>query len=370
MGTEHDGITRRRLLEASVLAGAGVVLSGTPAAARRSTPITFHGRHQAGIATPAQTRLELAAFDVPDLADLRALMRDWSSTAARLTGGDRLTLTFGFGPGLFRDRLERRRPPGLEPLPAFAGDALDPARSGGDLVVQACADDPHTARDALTRLTNRAAGAATPRWSQSGFGRSSSTSRRQQTPRNLMGFKDGTNNIKAEDRAAMRRNVWVGPRDTPAWMRDGSYMVVRRIRMKLDEWNATSVHRQERVIGRHKRSGAPLGGRHEHDTVHLNAGVERGDPTIPTDAHIRLASPHANGGTRILRRSYNFRDGDGDAGLIFLAYQRHPRQFIAIQHRLGQRDDALGDFIVHEASAVFACPPGARQHGYVGHGLL
>jgi deferrochelatase/peroxidase EfeB len=185
-----------------------------------------------------------------------------------------------------------------------------------------------------------------------------------------MGFKDGTNNPKGDDPAAMARSVWVGARERPTWLRGGSYLVARRIRMRLDAWNATPVHRQERVIGRHKQSGAPLGGRHEHDHVDLNAGVSKGDPVIPTDAHIRLSAPSANGGKRLLRRSYNYRESDTDAGLLFLAYQRHPRQFVAIQRRLGERDDALGEFIVHEGSALFACPPGYRRGGFVGEGLL
>jgi deferrochelatase/peroxidase EfeB len=386
---DDSGLTRRRLLEALGAAGAGVALGGAgrgealAAAARAPARIPFYGAHQAGIATPAQARLHFAALDATaaNRAQLRDLMRDWSAAAARMCArehGSRLTITFGLGPGLFEEGrygLAGRRPSGLAPLPAFPGDALDPARSGGDLAVQACADDAQVALQAVQRLAARATGAATLRWTQAGFGRSSSTSRSQRTPRNLMGFKDGTNNIKAEDRAAMARSVWVGPRDRPAWLREGSYLVARRIRMRLDRWDATSVHRQERVIGRHKGSGAPLGGRREHDRVDLNAGVSRGDPTIPTDAHIRLASAHANGGARMLRRSYNYSDGiaaDGqlDSGLLFLCFQRHPRQFIAIQHRLGERDDALGEFIVHEGSAVFACPPGARRGGYVGEGLL
>jgi deferrochelatase/peroxidase EfeB len=372
---DADGITRRHLIE--VLAGAGVVLAGVRGGDPTAEAIPFHGAHQAGIATPAQRRLHFAAFDstAASRTELRDLMRAWSAAAARITArnrSSRLTLTFGLGPGLFaagRYGLAGARPRGLAQLPAFPGDALDPARSGGDLAVQACADDPAVAQDAVQRLASTGAGAAAVRWRQAGFGRSSSTSRRQQTPRNLMGFKDGTNNVKAEDRAAMSRSVWAGPRDQPGWMGGGSYLVVRRIRMKLDKWNATPVPRQERVIGRHKQSGAPLGGHHEHDAVDLSAGVSSGSPTIPTDAHIRLASPHANGGTRILRRSYNFDDG-AEAGLLFLAYQRDTRQFIEIQSRLGDHDDALGNFIVHEASAVFACPPGARRGGFVGQGVL
>jgi deferrochelatase/peroxidase EfeB len=185
-----------------------------------------------------------------------------------------------------------------------------------------------------------------------------------------MGFKDGTSNIAGDDPVAMGRSVWVGPRDRPSWLGGGSYLVARRIKMLLPEWNATPVHRQERVIGRHKQSGAPLGGHHEFDHADFNAGVSSGNPVIPTDAHIRLSSPEANSGKMLLRRSYSYRESSADAGLLFLAFQRHPSQFVAIQRRLGERDDALGQFIVHEGSALFACPPGARRGGFVGEGLI
>jgi deferrochelatase/peroxidase EfeB len=319
--------------------------------------------------------MRITAFDLVDGAERRDLMRDWSQLAAKLTRRERasrLTLTFGFGPGFFEGvpGLERKRPAALKPLPPFFGDALDPARSNGDLALQACADDADVARAAIVRLTAHVAGAVAPRWTQLGFGRASITTVRERTPRNLMGFKDGTNNITADDAHAMRRYVWVGPRDRPAWLRGGSYLVVRRIRIRLDAWDATPVERQERVIGRRKRSGAPLGGRRERDAVDFDAGVEEGNPVIPTDAHIRLSSPHANGGMQLLRRSYDFSDAPGDEGLIFVAFMRHPRQFVTIQRRLGERDDALGDFISHESSALFACPPGGARGGYVGDGLL
>jgi deferrochelatase/peroxidase EfeB len=364
-----DGFTRRRLLEAFGVAGAGVAV-GRPLDALAAV----RPRHQAGIATAAQSRLQFAALDTTaaNRKELRDLMRSWSEMGATLSKQHRharLTITFGFGPSLFdAGRYGLVRPAPLVPLPPFAGDRLDPAKSGGDLAIQACADDAAVAAAAVARLT--ANHPVTTRWSLAGFGRASSTSRRQRTPRNLMGFKDGTNNIKSDDTQAMTHDVWVGTRDKPAWLRGGSYLVARRIRMQLDHWNATPVHRQERVIGRHKQSGAPLGGKHEHDHVNLQAGVSRGDPVIPTDAHIRLASPDANTGKRLLRRSYNYRESDVDAGLLFLAYQRHPRQFIAIQRRLGQRDDALSEFIVHEGSALFACPPGYRGGGFAGAGLL
>jgi deferrochelatase/peroxidase EfeB len=360
-----DGITRRRLLGVLGAAGAGVSVGRLPIALAEAAP-----RHQAGIATPAQSRLRFAAFDATaaNRKELRDLMREWSAEAARLSKkhrADRLTVTFGFGPSLFDSRygLASRKPAALNDLPAFFGDALDPAICGGDLAVQVCADDEDVAVAALRKLA--ANGAVSQRWVVAGFGRASSTRHSQRTPRNLMGFKDGTNNVAGDDPVAMRHSIWVGPRDNPKWLRGGSYLVARRIRMKLDDWNATPVHRQERVIGRHKKSGAPLGGKHEHDQADFDAGVREGNPVIPTDAHIRLSSPQANGGKLLLRRSYNYSEG-----LLFLAYQRNPRQFIGIQRRLGERDDALGEFIVHEGSALFACPPGSRKDGFIGDALL
>jgi deferrochelatase/peroxidase EfeB len=340
----EGGLTRRRLLEA---AGTAAVVAGLPARA-----LAVAGpRHQAGIATPEQPLLQFAALDATaaDRKELRDLMRAWTATARKLSTGGR-TITFGFGPSLF-DRYGLPRPQPLQPLPPFPGDQLDPAHSDGDLAIQVCGHDVGV----LDRFV--ASHPVTVRWSLAG--------RHRKDRRNNLGFKEGANNIAPDDPVAMKHSVWVGAHDKPAWMRGGSYLVARRIRLNLDDWNATPVHRQERVIGRHKRSGAPLGGHHEYDQADFDAGVTSGDPVIPTDAHIRLASPQANGGKMLLRRSYNY-----DGGLLFLAYQRHPRQFIGIQRRLGQHDDALSRFIVHEGSALFACPPGARRGGFVGEGLL
>jgi deferrochelatase/peroxidase EfeB len=331
-------LTRRRLLEATAAAG---VIGALPAPAVAAAK----PRHQRGIATSMQSHLEFAALDVPagtNKSELRDLLMAWTQEIARLGHPDRLTVTVGFGPTLS----------GLAELPPFFGDRLDPAICGGDLALQVCADDPHTARHALARFDG-----ATVRWQLSGFHRHSR--------RNNLGFKDGTNNVAGDDPVAMRHSVWVGQRDEPRWLRGGSYLVARRIRMELDQWNATPPSRQERVIGRHKKSGAPLGNKHEHDELDLNAGVESGNPVIPTDAHVRLASPQANGGRMLLRRSYNYGDG-----LLFLAYMRHPRQFVAIQRRLAGRGDALGQFIAHEGSALFACPPAPRKGGFLGDALL
>jgi deferrochelatase/peroxidase EfeB len=211
------------------------------------------------------------------------------------------------------------------------------------------------------------------RWSQLGFGRTATTSRSQDTPRNLMGLKDGTANIKAEDTEAMDRFVWVGG-EGPAWMRGGTYLVTRRIRMLLEVWDRASLQDQERTIGRHKYSGAPLGGEDEFEPLPLDA-KRNGHPVIPVDAHVRLASARENDGARILRRGYSFTDGvdeslgELEAGLFFISFQRDPEQFVAIQRRLG-RFDALNEYIKHVGSAIFAVPPGVRPGGYVGEQLL
>lgn len=407
-------LTRRNLLAgagAGALGlglGAGGYLAGRDAAEADSegaAAVPFHGSHQAGIDTPAQDRLHFAAFDIltKRRAELRELMREWSRAAAEMTQGEmvgevnreqlappddtgetvgllpsRLTITFGFGPSLFERRglgLARMRPAGLRELPPLPGDELDPAMCGGDLCVQACADDPQVAFHAVRNLARIGRGTVAIRWTQLGFGRTSSTSRSQATPRNLMGFKDGTANIRAEDNKAMRRFVWLGGGDRPAWMRGGTYMVTRRIRMLLEVWDRASLEDQERTIGRHKYSGAPLGQSDEFAPLDLDAEVN-GQPRIPTDAHVRLASAEANGGERILRRGYSFTDGvdarlgELDAGLFFICFQRDPgRQFVAIQRRLGS-SDALMEYIKHVGSAIFAIPPGARPGGYVGETLL
>ena len=209
------------------------------------------------------------------------------------------------------------------------------------------------------------------RWSQLGFGRTSSTTRAQDTPRNLMGFKDGTNNIRAEDAEELDEFVWAGD-ESPAWMLGGTYLVARRIRILVEVWDRASLADQEATIGREKVSGAPLGGAGEFETPDLEAR-DGGEPVIPADSHIRLAAPD-KAGTRILRRGYSFTDGFDevtaqlDAGLFFVSFQRDPAQFVAVQRNLGS--DALNEYISHRSSAVFAIPPGAQPGGFVGERLF
>ena len=388
-------LTRRGALRgaAAVGIGAGLGRLAAPAdaadALARTVP--FHGAHQAGIVTPQQDQLAFAAFDVasPSRAALRDLLQRWTQAALDLTAGreyaaaagrpDRpppdpgealglapasLTLTFGFGPGLFRDGsgLEHLRPPALEPLPAFAGDALDPARSGGDLCVQACADDPQVAFHAVHVLARVAGDGVVLRWLQHGF--RPRPSRGGEPPRNLLGFKDGTANIRGGDAAATDRFVWVRRGDGPGWLEGGTYLVARRIELVLESWDAVALSEQERAIGRRKRSGDALVG-----------------SALAADAHIRVAGPGANGGLRILRRGYSFSDGSRPgpldrgghqlaSGLVFVAFVRDPgRQFVPLQRRLST-GDALSMFTQHTGSALFACPPGTAPGGFVGEQLF
>ncbi|MFJ1604253.1 iron uptake transporter deferrochelatase/peroxidase subunit [Streptomyces sp. NPDC088253] len=378
-------------------AGGAVAMTRTgndvdPAGAETGAAVAFHGAHQAGIATPVQDRLHFASFDVKtdDRAEFVQMLKDWTAAARRMTEGhavgegaygglaeappddtgealglkpSRLTLTIGFGPSLFEKYgakfgLTGQRPEALVDLPAFPGDNLEKARSDGDLCVQACADDPQVAVHAIRNLARIGFGKVAIRWSQLGFGKTSSTTPDAQTPRNLMGFKDGTRNIAGTEPDRLKKFVWVGESEGPAWMTGGSYLVARRIRMNIETWDRTSLQEQEDVFGRDKGEGAPVGKAKERDEPFLKA--------MKPDAHVRLAHPDSNDGITLLRRGYSFTDGtDGlgrlEAGLFFLAYQRDVRKgFIPVQRSLA-RSDALNEYIQHVSSAVFAVPPGVRD---------
>jgi deferrochelatase/peroxidase EfeB len=362
---------------------------------------------QGGIATSPQSSTYFASLDVATerREELRDLLRVWSNAAASLAGGNlvtatssearagkpdsmeilglgpaRLTVTFGFGPGIFEvngeDRfgLGSRRPAQLVDLPPFAFDELIAQKTGGDLTIQACADDPQVAFHAVRELLRMADGIAILRWSQAGFNETPASAG---TPRNLLGFKDGTINPSGSQ---LETFVWAGA-ESPSWMRGGTYLVVRRIRLEIEEWDARSVGEQEQVIGRSKASGAPLGEATEFEPLDLDATDGRGNPLIAVNAHVRLAAPRENRGQMIFRRGYAYNDGLAapvgtapplyDAGLLFFSYQRDPRKgFIPIFQALSG-NDALGQFTVHTGSVIVAIPPAApnRAH-YVGESLF
>ncbi|HEY7273751.1 MAG TPA: iron uptake transporter deferrochelatase/peroxidase subunit [Actinoplanes sp.] len=394
--------------------GSAVARQGAGASERLAAgAVSFYGRSQAGIVTPAQDRLHFVAFDVvtKDRNALIRMLKAWTAAAARMTAGhdagavgatagipeappddtgeaiglppSGLTLTVGFGSTLFRDAAGRdrfgiaaRKPAALVDLPTFQGDLINPSISGGDIVVQACANDPQVAVHAIRNLARIGMGVVSVRWSQLGFGRTSSTTKDQATPRNLFGFKDGTANLKAEETDLLRQWLWVAAGDGPEWMTGGSYMVTRKIRMLIETWDRTSLGEQEAIIGRTKGEGAALGRDKEFDEPDLAKLGPDGEPAIAKTAHVRLAHPTVNGGARLLRRGYNFVDGsDGlgrlNAGLFFIAYQRDPRsQFIPIQTRLSRNDD-MNEYIRHVSSGIFACPPGVTgSDDFWGSGLF
>jgi deferrochelatase/peroxidase EfeB len=415
-------VSRRGILGGGA-AAAGAV--GAFAAGRWSAPeevaatpvhaasYPFFGERQAGIVTPAQDRLHFVALDVTtdDRAELVDLLRRWTDAAARMTRGEGagpigpvagatnappddtgeaiglppsgLTITFGFGPTLFVDERGRdrfgiadRRPAALEPLPHFSADALEPRRTGGDLCIQACADDPQVAVHAIRNLVRIGFGTTTVRWSQLGFGRTSTTSTAQSTPRNLFGFKDGTANVKAEEAAALDEHVWVGGDDDPAaaWLAGGSYLVTRRVNQTIEVWDRQPLGDQEQFIGRTKDSGAPLSGGEEFSEPDFAMQARTG-PIIPVDAHVRVVHPTQNDGVRMLRRGYNFVDGSNDiggldAGLFFIAFVRDPRtHFIPVQRAMA-KNDALMEYLRFTGQALFAVPPGVADGEHVGQALF
>ena len=413
------GLPRRRLLG---LAGAGVALAGAGAAvgalttdrplevantAGLASAVPFHGEHQAGITTAAQDRMHFVAFDVKTTKreELVALLKEWTEAAVRMTNGQEaaeggavggsleappedtgealdlpasaLTITIGFGPSLFDGRfgLADQRPPALIDLPHFPADDLDPKRSGGDLCVQACANDPQVAVHAIRNLARIGFGRVSVRWSQLGFGRTSSTTQAQATPRNMFGFKDGTRNVKAEETDTLRDHVWVSKEDGPDWLVGGTYLVARRIRMHIEIWDRTSLREQEEIVGRKKGTGAPLGQLAEFDEPDLHVKGNGGEPVIGVDAHIRLASHETLNGAKILRRGYNFTDGsDGlghlDAGLFFIGFNRDSRtHFVPMQQALSTRDKMM-EYVEHTGSGHFAVPPGVKEGGYWGDTLF
>ncbi|PTB16868.1 deferrochelatase/peroxidase EfeB [Trinickia symbiotica] len=414
---------RRGFLKAGGAAAVAATALGTAAAAQ-ATPAAanddpyralepFFGQHQGGIVTPQQSHTYVAALDLTTnkRADVIGLLRAWTEAGSRLTRGEpaasidgpddrpaedsgealglgaaRLTITFGFGPGLFalegKDRygLANRRPAALVDLPRFNGDQLVPEKTGGDLFIQACAHDAQVAFHAVRQLARIGSGVAHIRWGQAGF----LSGPRGETPRNLMGFKDGTNNPSIKDPQLMNEFIWAGS-EGPAWMQGGTYTVVRRIRITLEHWDQMERGFQESVFGRQKKTGAPLGKTNEFDALDLEAADKDGNAVIPENSHVRLSNRATNNGAQILRRSYSYNDGTNfyierwppwrqeteyDAGLIFIAHQRDPRTgFIPINERLA-KFDMMNQFTTHIGSAIFACPPGAKPGSFIGAALF
>ncbi|MBI1219951.1 MAG: deferrochelatase/peroxidase EfeB [Rhodobacteraceae bacterium] len=403
-------ISRRGLLFGAAAGTAGAAM--LPAAGFAATPETdtidlsqrhpFYGKGpQAGIMTPPQRYVFFMTFDLTtqDRQALQVLLARWSAAIAQLMKGETigqvepdraeavgldtaealelepagLTVTVGLGPNVFSDALglAAHRPALLRPLVDLPSDALKPDLTGGDLSLQACADDPQVAYHAIRDLARiaKVTGTAATRWTVMGFGRASA-GKGQATPRNLMGFKDGTRNIVQP--ADFDRHVWV--QDGPDWQRHGTYQVVRKVQMHIENWDTDRVSDQNAVFGRHKLSGAPLTGTKEFDTPDFAKTATDGSPVIQDTAHIRLAAHENNEGVKILRRGFNYTDGINqfgflDAGLLFLSYQNDPAHFERLQARLGA-SDALNEYISHIGSGIFFVPPAPTEGSYIGEAMF
>ena len=374
----------------------------------------FWGEHQAGITTPMQSHTYFMAFDLVTTKreDVIALLKAWTEAAAKMTQGpatvdvnpkpdtipqdsgatlglpaSRMTVTFGFGLGLFEkdgvDRygLAQRRPAALADLPKFTGDQLVPERTGGDLSVQICANDPQVVEYAIRRMASLANGVAKIRWAQPGF---SGGFKPDETPRNQMGFKDGTMNVSTKDGKAMKQIVWAGD-ENPAWMRGGSYMVIRPTRIALEHWDQMKLGFQEETVGRQKYSGAPIGKLHEFDALEPNAVDKEGNPITAENSHAAMAAPENNDGAQILRRAYSYDNGVAqiaerwppwrqamtfDAGLLFQCYQRDPRTGFSKIFEKMAKFDMLNQFTTVVGSGLFAIPSGAKPGEYIGQRLF
>lgn len=394
----------RRPSRRSLLLGGGaaaVVAKGSSQAGGRaghrtdqpggSAQVAFHGEHQAGIDTlPVQAHALFLGLDLRDraaTADVRRLMRMLSDDAARLTSGrpplgaedgelsqlpSRLTVTFGFGAGVF-DAIGRSAdcPDVVRNLPHFATDRLQPRWSGADLLVQVCCDDPLTLAYAARRLVRDARSITTVRWSQRGFNQARGSEPHGTTPRNLLGQRDGSANPGAGTQA-LADAVWIA--DGPEWSRGGSMLVLRRIRMDLDAWDDFGREGKELSLARRLDTGAPVTGGTERDAPDVNAVDAQGLPIVASEAHVMRAT-HRAPSERMLRRGFSYDDGpspDGtaNAGLLFAAYQADAAlAFVPVQRRLAHVD-ALNQWTTHIGSAAFMIPPGCSPGQFVGHQLI
>lgn len=391
-------ISRRSMLKMTGIGAAGAIIGASgfggvmkamgsdltaPKAVKNS--IAFYGKHQAGITTPSQTNVYFASLDVvvTTKKEMRELMQLWTPMIEKLMAGEEVatstnvhippndtgeaegldakncTITIGVGPSLFdKVGLTAEKPREFTDLPHFPKDQLDPAYTGGDLCIQACADDPQVAFHAVRNLVRVATGKVEVKWAQAGFNAFPSGGG---TPRNLFAFKDGTENPVPDKEDHV---VWVQPGESKAWLTGGTYLAVRRIQMHLETWDRTSLQEQENTFGRHRDTGAPMGMKDEFDNTD--------EAELPATSHVHLARQTK---ARMLRRSFSYASGTmtqtgaHDAGLLFISFQKHPQQFIDVQNSFG-RLDKLNEYITHRGSALFACFPGVQKGSYLGETLF
>lgn len=399
-------ISRRDFIKKAGMMGAGAMMTpsimkllfgGTSpkdalALEEANQAIPFYGKRQSGITTPIQRQVYFAVLDLAteDLDTIRGIFKSWTTYIARMMQGElveayksntmlpptdtgeavgmgteRLTITVGVSPSFLEKlNLTGKKLPELEELPKFARDQLQKAFTGGDICIQACAEDAQVAFHAVRNLLRKGREHLTLKWSQTGYAAITSQG---STPRNLFGFKDGTANVTSQD--DFDRVIWC---DQDNWMKNGTYLIVRRVQMHLETWDRTSLREQENTFGRHRDSGAPFGAVDEFDPVDLELKDDKGNLVIPEDCHVRLAKEV---GEEIYRRAFSYangidpRTGQFDAGLLFISFQKDPQQFIKVQKNLGTKDK-LNEYITHVGSGLFAILPGVEEGGYLGQSLF
>ena len=399
-------ISRRDFIKKAGMMGAGAMMApsimkllfgGTSpkdalALEEANQAIPFYGKRQSGVTTPIQRQVYFAVLDLAteDLETIRGIFKSWTTYIARMMQGElveayksntmlpptdtgeavgmgteRLPITVGVSPSFLEKlNLTGKKLPELEDLPKFARDQLQEAFTGGDICIQACAEDAQVAFHAVRNLLRKGREHLTLKWSQTGYAAITSQG---STPRNLFGFKDGTANVTSQD--DFDRVIWC---DQDNWMKNGTYLIVRRVQMHLETWDRTSLKEQENTFGRHRDSGAPLGAVDEFDPVDLELKDDKGNLVIPEDCHVRLAKEV---GEEIYRRAFSYangidpRTGQFDAGLLFISFQKDPQQFIKVQKNLGTKDK-LNEYITHVGSGLFAILPGVEEGGYLGQSLF
>ena len=399
-------ISRRDFIKKAGMMGAGAMMApsimkllfgGTSpkdalALEEANQAIPFYGKCQSGITTPIQRQVYFAVLDLAteDLETIRGIFKSWTTYIARMMQGElveayksntmlpptdtgeavgmgteRLTITVGVSPSFLEKlNLTGKKLPELEEIPKFARDQLQKAFTGGDICIQACAEDAQVAFHAVRNLLRKGREHLTLKWSQTGYAAITSQG---STPRNLFGFKDGTANVTSQDDCD--RVIWC---DQDNWMKNGTYLIVRRVQMHLETWDRTSLREQENTFGRHRDSGAPFGAVDEFDPVDLELKDDKGNLVIPEDCHVRLAKEV---GEEIYRRAFSYangidpRTGQFDAGLLFISFQKDPQQFIKVQKNLGTKDK-LNEYITHVGSGLFAILPGVEEGGYLGQSLF
>ena len=399
-------ISRRAFIKKAGMMGAGAMMApsimkllfgGTSpkdalALEEANQAIPFYGKRQSGVTTPIQRQVYFAVLDLAteDLETIRGIFKSWTTYIARMMQGElveayksntmlpptdtgeavgmgteRLTIIVGVSPSFLEKlNLTGKKLPELEDLPKFARDQLQEAFTGGDICIQACAEDAQVAFHAVRNLLRKGREHLTLKWSQTGYAAITSQG---STPRNLFGFKDGTANVTSQD--DFDRVIWC---DQDNWMKNGTYLIVRRVQIHLETWDRTSLKEQDNTFGRHRDSGAPLGAVDEFDPVDLELKDDKGNLVIPEDCHVRLAKEV---GEEIYRRAFSYangidpRTGQFDAGLLFISFQKDPQQFIKVQKNLGTKDK-LNEYITHVGSGLFAILPGVEEGGYLGQSLF